>query len=518
MATMTNTIINFQQRRQLEEALARLAHIESEAQLREAVRQIAHTFPADVVTPALLRWLDTPDSQLRGGLGHLAALLPHEAITAALRNFAGDRRNAPVARMTAMTIAQRHLGVEFSATLVGDLSHSDDAAFQSLLDAISEGKRNRHVLLEYVMQMRELGEEVAFLVLDALQRTAPGDRVELLRLIAQDSRPAIASAALAALAALSATDAGVQAARALHTLSFTTPPDLAHAAERSARKLGMAGHRHTPASPSGWRALLSPAEPNGNQTIWIVQDPQPEATTCALLGFTVHLGVGIVHFFGSETIDASVLPKRHALGEMFAVQEDNGRHAVLLEAPFDYGRWLVLSALRAQLALSPPRPTPGEYQLYNDLLWQFAEPQLEAPLALQWAAPSPDAALPDAETLTAATVALFAHPVMADWAYAGGAILQATPAPARPDPALPVAELVPILLREIARWPESSALSPTLERALRAQAAWLQLAGETATAAHARLLAAAMPTLPIAQNPVLAQMLTAGLQSKSSRQ
>lgn len=113
MTGMTNTIINFQQRRQLEDALAALSNVDNEPQLIEAARRIAHTFPADVITPALLRWLDTPDSQLRGGLGHLAALLPHEGITAALRSFAADRRHAPVARMTAMTIALRHLGWSF---------------------------------------------------------------------------------------------------------------------------------------------------------------------------------------------------------------------------------------------------------------------------------------------------------------------------------------------------------------------------------------------------------------------
>lgn len=508
---MADKTIDFQQRRRLEQAVADLGKTQNEVELAEAARRIAHEFPAEAVLPALLRHLDTADSQTRGGLGHLAALLPQAEVTDALRGAVADRRRSPLARMTAAAIAQRYLGVEFPAGLTGDLNSADDAAFQSLLEAINEGKRNRHILLEYVEQMRELSEEIAFLVIEALGRIAPADRVELLRLIAQDSRVPVARAALAALEALAATDAGPLAVRALHTLHFALPTDLAALAERSVRKLRMAGRRYDPPDATGWHSLLSPAAPNGNQTVWLVKRPAEQGQNGVLLGFTVNLGVGVVRFFGSETVETSLLPAAQPPGQLLTVNDDSGGQTAVLAAPFEYGRWLVAEAVRAHLAATPPQSLPGELQLYNDLIWQFAPPQLADDLQPFWMI-DPGAKAFDPEELEMATAALFAHPVMGPWSLPGPAIVQATPAAARPDPTWPLAEIVGALLREIARWPESVALAPSLQRALQGQGAWLYLAGEKTVAQQALRLAQAMPRLSIPQNPVLAEMLARSLQ------
>src|SRR5690606_1075980 len=103
-----------------------------------------------------------------------------------LRAVVADRQHAPLQRTTAALILERYLGETVSPVLMGDLAGSDDAAFQSLLEAIEEGRTNRHVLLEYVTQMAEHPVDVAYMVLGLLDRLAPADRVELLRLIAQD--------------------------------------------------------------------------------------------------------------------------------------------------------------------------------------------------------------------------------------------------------------------------------------------------------------------------------------------
>lgn len=506
-------MIDFQQRRQLEQALANLSKTENELELIEAARRIAHEFPSETVLPALIRHLDTADSQTRGGLGHLAALLPQEEVIDALRSAAADRRRSPLARMTATAIAQRYLGVEFPAALTGDLNSADDAAFQSLLEAITEGKRNRHILLEYVEQMRELSEEIAFLVIEALGRTPPADQVELLRLIAQDHRLPIARAALAALEALASTEAGPLAIRALHTLQFVLPEDLAALAERNIRKLRMAGRRYEPLEPAGWRSLLSPADPNGNQTVWLVKTPVEQGENGVLLGFTVNLGVGVVRFFGSERVETSVLPAAQPPGQLITLNDDSGGQTTVLTAPFDYGRWLVAEAIQAHLAATPPQALPGELQLYNDLIWQFAPPHLAEELQPFWKSDA-NVGASAPEALEAATAALFAHPIMAHWMLPGHAIVQATPAAARPDPTWPLTEIVGALLREIARWPESATLGPALQRALQGQAAWLHLAGEEALAQQARRLAQAVPHLSIPQNPVLAQMLARSLQRR----
>jgi hypothetical protein len=508
---MNDKIINFQQRRQLEQAIAAFADAVNERQLIEAARRIVLEFPGDAVLAALLKHLDTQDGQIRGGLGHVATLLPQEEVVGALRTVAGGRQFSALARTTAVTLAARFLGVEFPAALTEDLAGSNDAAFQSLLQALNEGKRNRHILLEYVEQMRGFGEEIALLVLEALGRVPPVDQVELLRLIAQDVRPAVARAALGALDGLIMGEAATQAVRALHTLQFTLPPAQATLAERTLRKARMAGHRYAAPSAAGWRALLSPAEPNGVQSVWLVQMPPAADESGVLLGFSLHLEAGLLRFFGSERVDGSVLPPPQPLGQIQAIYDDSGRRNIVLEAPFDYGRWLVQTALRAQLAATPDQPLPGEYQLYNDRIWAFAPPQVDAAIEQIWQATTASVDLTELESTTGT---LFAHPAMSHWRLTSQAILKATPATARPDPTLPLAETVTALLREIARWPESAALAPALARGLRGQAAWFHLAGEQELADRALTLAQAMPQLSPAQNPVLAQMLAAGLQQK----
>ncbi len=510
---MSDNIINFQQRRQLEQAIAAFAEAPNELALSETARRIVHEFPESAVLAALLKHLDTSDGLIRGGLGHLAALLPSETITPALRTFAADRRHHPLARMTAMTIAGRVLGVELPAALVEDLQHTDDAAFQSLQEAIREGKRNRHVLLEYVEQMSELGEEIAFLVLQALERVIPPDRVELLRLIAQDSRPAVANAAINSLEGLLGGEAEALALHALHTLQAVLRPEQASAIERSLRKARMAGRGYTPPAPAGWRALISPAEANGAQTVWLVQLSNAAAAYGTLLGFSLNLEVGMLRFFGSESVDRAVLPLAKPIGSLQTVADDRGGRAVLLEAPFAYGCWLVLRAVQAQRRTRPDQVLPSEFRLYNDSFTQFEPPVVDEAVQDIWQRTVEPTDLADVD-LEALAVELFAHPVMVGWTVASRAIWQATPASARPDPSLPVNEIVRMLLREVGRWPESAALTAALERSLRGQAAWLYLAGETKLAGHAQTLAMALPHLSIEQNPVLAQMLAKSLQQQ----
>jgi hypothetical protein len=85
---------------------------------------------------------------------------------------------------------------------------------------------------------------------------------------------------------------------------------------------------------------------------------------------------------------------------------------------------------------------------------------------------------------------------------------------ARPKPDLPVAETVGVLLREIAKWPESTGLAEALAHGLRGQAAWLHFANQPELAQSAWMLANAMSHISLAQNPVLAHMLSASLRSQ----
>ena len=515
---MSDKIINtFQQRRQLEQAVSELAQTSNEAELTEAARTIVHTFPQELVLTLVIKYLDTPNGQIRGGLGHIAALLPAEEVLPALRNVAANRRLAPQARLTAASIAQRYVGTELPAALLSDLTDTEEIAFQSLREALDEARRNRHVLLEYVTQMQEHGEEIAWMVMGLLDRVTPIERVDLLRLIAQDARPRVAQEALQRLERLDGTEAQATALRALHTLQFALPESLKPQAERALRKARFAGRAYTPPSAEAWRALISPADLNGSQSVWLLHRPQPDtpqpnAEQGILLGYAWSDLLGLTHFFGTETLDKTLLPPRQPIGELVTVTMDNGRTATMLEAPFDYGRWLLDRALARTKLSQETASALGEYKLYNDWIGQFISPTIDEWLRDLWQESAPAASekgekeAVDGDTLTAYAAALFQHPALAGWQLRNWALL-----PVAYQNQLPAREVVIALLTQMAKSTDSTQLTRALATGLRAQAGWFYIAKQLDLANQARLLAQCLPTLPITENPVLAHLFTSAL-------
>jgi hypothetical protein len=62
---MTDKIINtFQQRRQLEQAVADLAQTNNEAELAQAARTITHAFPHEMIPTLLVKHPDTTNGQI----------------------------------------------------------------------------------------------------------------------------------------------------------------------------------------------------------------------------------------------------------------------------------------------------------------------------------------------------------------------------------------------------------------------------------------------------------------------
>ncbi len=169
----------------------------------------------------------------------------------------------------------------------------------------------------------------------------------MLRLIAQDDRPLVATDALQRLELLGKTEAAEQAAAALHTLQFVLSKPMADMAERSLRKLRFIGVVHEPLPPTGWRALVTAADPSGHQTVWLVRHPQSADDPANILGFVLNYRAGIRQMFGSEDLLAEHLPRRVEFGETVPVDVGGGRSMTMLETPFDYGRWLVLHASKA---------------------------------------------------------------------------------------------------------------------------------------------------------------------------
>ena len=258
MPESNGIIHSFQQRRQLEQDLADLAATNSQAALTQGVQRMVEQYSGEVLLAAVLRHLGTSSSQLRGGLGQLCALLPLED------DGGGTARRSPAIAARRRKNAQPPPSFSTAiwsspspAALLADLAGTDEVPYQSLLEAVEEARQNRHVLLEYVTQMQEHPVDTAFMVLRLIDRLRPGDRAELLRLIAQDARPQVAHAAIDRLAAAAAEPGGENSACAACTrLLFALAPDDAALAERHLRKLQFGGKRYQPPPAAGWQALL----------------------------------------------------------------------------------------------------------------------------------------------------------------------------------------------------------------------------------------------------------------------
>lgn len=511
---MDDKIINtFQQRRQLEAAIDELAQAKTERTMLRMVRQIARTYPASMALNVLLKHLGDANSQLRGGLGHLATLLPPEEVTPALRAAAASRQNSAQMRFNAATILERFLGEDVSPALLSDLENSDELAFQSLCEAIEEAERNRYVLLEYVTQMREEEEAVAYFVLEQLRRLPAVDRVDLLRLMAQDDRPGVATAALGELEALNPAEAGDRLMLTLHSLSITLPPDLRGRVARQIRKLQFSGWSYEPPARAGWRTLLGPAEASGNQSVWLLYTPisAKEPMACAFISMVINVRTGILATYGSDEMAAEDLPQPHPIGELFTVSLDDDQNMVFLEAPFDYGRWLVQKALDVHWAGTAWQPLFGEYSLYNDWLWQFGEPAVDEALTAYFESDAEVEYTPAELASAAAELAL--HPALHSWFTHSRMLLRAVRNDLYMNLDLDDDETLraDAVLQEIENWPDMHLLFQGLQTGLQAQAAWLHLAGDARNAQYAALLAHSITSMPGHENPLLLELFGRGL-------
>lgn len=562
---MSDKIINtFQQRRELQNRIASLSNSQTEAEMLKVVRGIAHEFPVDIVHKVMLKALDTSNSQLRGGLAHLATMLPPEETIPLLRSTVADRSHSTQLRLNAVTVLERFLGEEVSPALLGDLENTDEIAFQSLCEAIEEGHRERHIFLEYVIQMREEDEEVAYIVMDQLSRLPARDQLDLLRLMAQDEREPVAFAALKRLEELDPKEAGDRLAAVIYSLQFTLPPELAGHAERAARKLRFNGYKYNAPDSQKWRALISPAEATGNQTIWFFQSDElaQEANTdqqsspngsnsgdsnsddsgsdsdsdnreTPFLSIVVNLDTGILQTYGTDRMVLEDLPHMHEIGELMTVSLDGGDSIVFLEAPFDYARWLVFTALAPHWSGDAWQPLFGEYSLYNDMLWQFPAPELSHTLKGYFANASAQSgheqssqgepteeqttksadgnSLTDPEDeiqkLDEMAAELLQHPAMGGWILHSYLFWNAIQAGFKAGDDNSIDDLTQTVIQEVMKWPEQDIFIQGLHNGLKCQSAWLKIAGMDKAAEQAHQLAQSLATQTANHNPFLYRYL-----------
>ena len=527
---MSEKIINtFQQRRQIDAAIAALADTLSESELEQAVKRISQEYAPTLILPALRKHLNTESSQMRGGLGRLAALLPQPETVALLRKEAGRRDNPTQSRLNAAMILERFLQAQVSPGLMADLNDTNLIVMQSLQEALEAGRANRHILLEYVLQMRQESQDVAFLVLDLLGQLAEVDQPELLRLIAYDSRPAVAEAAVTRLGGLRDPVAATESAAALHALQASLLPDSGQAAARQLRKLRLAGFRWEAAPADDCWALITPCDFQGSQHLWFLRDESETEGT--LIELRINRMAGILETLGSESVDRQYLPPRRRVGEMQSISLTPEKSSVFLTIPYAYARHCLQHILERHWEAAG-RALPEEFTLYNPFIFQHSAGAISEGLAALIGS-GPEVWTKEEGDLSQVTGALLGHPAMAGWflpvqktdsegeVEAHDQLGQLLP----PTGEHPLANLPPEALERLARSivaenvPQELAVQ--LRQALLGQAAWLHLAGHQSYARRAVYAgrkpaprAAAQPSTAVADDcPGLSS--TSGTRSKA---
>ena len=232
----------------------------------------------------------------------------------------------------------------------------------------------------------------------------------------------------------------------------------------------------------------------------------------ALLGFVVNLHAGILQFSGTEGMERAHLPVVQPVGALVTVRSSSDQTTVLLETPLDVGRWLVRKACEAHWRQERPVALPGEYILYNDLIWQYEAPHLPDDLE-EWWARSGDvgSGAYEATAMIDPAAILLENPAMEGWVRWAIAVWNSVQPAGSVPQELPRAALVALLLRELGRMPDHANLLQAMATGLRVQTIWFAVVGEPQSAAHAAAVAAGMTRLPISENPFLALLLERGL-------
>jgi len=506
---MSDKIVNtFQIRRKLYDDLAGLATIGSEADLLAQVRAIAQAYEPLLILSTLSKFLNNSSSQVRGGLGRLATLLPYDETVTVLRKEAANRQNPTQARLTAALILERFLQAELAPGLMSDLKDPETVVMQSLQEALAESHENHYILLEYVRQMRQENEQVAHQVMELLGRLDAEDQPDLLRLIAYDMRLGVAQSAVERLGLLRQGEAAVRAAQILDGLRQNLSADLSQLSERTLRKLRFSGVRYQPAPLENWRALITPSTVDGTQDIWFL-DMGDWKRQNVLIGLRINASAGLLDTFGSEGVEPQYLPPARPVGELVSIALTNGAPTVFLEVPLAYAHWRLRQALKVHWQQPQPRPLPEEYTFYNPHLFRGEAPPLPDDLQTLLAS-GPALWQKSRLKLEEIAATLLRHPVMAGWFFQNNRMVDVLASLTKNDESA-LREAVEHLKQQLFPPQIESALGAELQAGLLAQAAWLAIAGHPQHAQHAVLLAEGFKHLRAAEHPLMGMMLEIGL-------
>jgi hypothetical protein len=419
-ASQTKIITKLRERRQIEADLRQMLTASSELESRLQAQKIAAR--GSQVIPAIVGNLDRADARLLTAMGIVSTFLDREEVTMALRQAVLQPQRSDRGRLGALTILERFLGQPVDDDLLASVQDPEGVAVSSLEEVLGQAERSPAVLIEYVQGLDRQEPDVVLAVVQALQDmgalSAPsrqGQRaIELLRMMAQDVRDEIAAAALQALGTIRLPEA----ARALQTLIPISAPALSPLAERWLRKLQFSGVEIKPLPPPdpGWRALISPVEGLGQQSVWFIQENQP-AAHAQFLNILLNDRAGAVEAVGHTQVPTLMLPPRRPLGYVHDIAwPDGSGTTLLLEVSFDQGRRWVLQALAYNRETQIP--VAGPLRLLSPWLWGTGGADSLPPQVL------PEISAED-EALLAVSNRLLEHPAFATWTVRSEATLQA---------------------------------------------------------------------------------------------
>jgi hypothetical protein len=462
MPVAQNKIITkLQERRQIEVELREMLAPGSGLELRNQAQRIASR--GSQVIPAIVGNLDRADARLLVAMGTVATFLDRDEVITALRQTVLQSRSSDQARIGAMTILERFLGEPPDDDLLTSLSEPEEVALASLEEMLAQAERNPAVLIEYVQSLDRQEPDVVLAVARGLREFGDQRAVEPLRMMAQDVREEIAADALRALGTVRLPGAAL----ALQTLVPIVAPELRPVAERVLRKLGFVGVEipELPDPDPAWRALASPIDGLGKQSVWFILENRLTAQA-RFLNILLNDRAGAVEAVGHTQVPVRMLPPRRLPGSLHDIALPDGSGAILmLEAPFDLGRRLVVEALACNRETQIP--VAGVLRLLSSWLWVVGGGDSLPPRTL------PALSASD-ESLLAATDRLLDHPAFFSWSLRGEATFQAAEEALR-HPGWDLEVWVKRLVGELF---DQSLVFQAFRQRLMAMSEWLLLAGE----------------------------------------
>jgi hypothetical protein len=506
MPASPKIITKLRERRQIEAELRKMPTARSDLEFQQQAQEIASL--GSQVIPTIIGNLDQADAEMLAAMGAVATYLDHDEVTVALRQAVLQPQRSDRGRVGAMTILERFLGQPPDQDLAASLSDPEGMAIASLEEILSQAEGNPAILIPTIEELDRQEPDVVLAVARSLQdmgvhMLASGQAssvVEPLRMMAQDVREEIAMEALHLLGSLRLPEA----ARAMQMLIPIVAPTLQPLAERLLRKLQFSGVavEPLPQPDANWRALISPLNGLGQQSVWFIQEHRSSARA-QFLNILLSDRAGAIEAVGHSHVPALMLPPRRSLGHLHDIALPDGSGAMLmLETTFDLGRRLVLEALAHNRETQIP--VAGSLRLLSPWLWGYAGADQLPPRML------PQLAARD-EALVGISDRLLGHPAFVTWRAHSEATFRAAEEALR-HPGWDREVWVKRLTNELFSGP---IVAQVLSERLTGMSEWLLLAGDELRAKMALVCAKAVQRGDAQDQPFLRAMVLRDLELAS---